>query len=1235
MATAALVAPIGAVGAASAAGNVPGTAVDTCEVIDDPGQYSLNQSLSNPGTSPCIVVESSDVIFDGRNETVDGATRGVMIGNGSSAVSNVTVRNLTVENADTGVQLSVATGSPNSDLVVRNVTMTDVSTGVHSASNQDQVPLVGISVHDSTIHTTGDGIRIDSQNDEQYDVELSGNVIDATAGSYGVEVAAPDDGTDVGLSMRRNEVTTSDSTGLDLALERSNAHTDLDLHHNRINVAGSGAVHAVGLENSELASDTNATVDLSVTNNTLGSPGDALFLYMAGDDGHQDVSIVDNVVTSDTRGFEAVAKGTNTSVGMTVTDNEIDAADGVYLDMAPDSIYDSYPNQTLDLDVRRNNLTGEARFDADGSGADADAVVANNTFDDASTSLRLNLVRDNATKAVDVRENRLNGSAFLNLGGGNGTTTLAATNNTVESGSTNLEVQIQPNDAPNQTVDATVRDNVVHGDWGINVYAGPPSSSTTLAVTDNRITSPDAGGSSEALLVRLDGDNLTAAADISRNTVLDGADEGIKATTAGVGTTAAIAVENNTIDAGADPVHLFPTGDDQDLDLDVRGNDLNVTTEGTNRQGVVVSDTGRNSALDVSATNNSIDSTLDGIELHLSHGEGDGDDPIDLEVRDNDIQTANDGVWIHDDDTNDAATDRNLTVDIVNNTIDSQESAIWLETRNNFGSDDVTVSDNQIDATNAAGVSLGLGGGEADINVTVDGNTVEADSFQGLQLTLGVEDSIFAGDPGPRNVTVTDNDVTADAEGIYLRAEEERMPVNATVTGNVVQSTDGILAEVSADEMHVDADLSRNDLTVQDDGLTMEAFAPNMTTAVRVADNDVAPGAQTGIALHGGDNDTATWTVRDNLVERADTGIELDGIQILDAPTFDVTVRSNDVVDATAVGLFVGPEGGSQARSGTVLVEGNDVSSDATTVRIGDGPVTGIELTRNRFDANGYGVENLNTTPGSAVDARDNYWGAADGPGSGGPYEDPATGTLADGTGSNVTNATPTVSNVRFDPYLTSPPSLQRAPNFTVAVDGTNSPVTVGEALRVSATVENTGRGSGVQDLSLSVGGSDRNSTRVTLSSGATATRTVVWNTTGASAGTYTATLATENQSAAIQVDLQAPSNSNTGGTGGSSSSGGAPAAGSGGGGGGGASGAAQVSRDTPASTSTPANTATESTTATATADATDTPAATTADSPTATETSASTPGETGPGFGVVVALVALLAAATLWTRRD
>ena len=403
-------------------------------------------------------------------------------------------------------------------------------------------------------------------------------------------------------------------------------------------------------------------------------------------------------------------------------------------------------------------------------------------------------------------------------------------------------------------------------------------------------------------------------------------------------------------------------------------------------------------------------------------------------------------------------------------------------------------SDNRIDVTDDS-LSLTLDGGGMDLNLSATNNTLTGKNQNGARLILA--NPTAPGTSGTRDVTLSNNDVTAGDQAIYMEAERNGLTVNLTALENNVTSTDqydpGILAAVSSDQMIVDADISENEIDVNGEGIDVELFSDNMNTTVTVSENVVNPGASTGVALRGGLGTTqnATWDVSDNSIDQAETGIFIENVKMRDAGSYDVTVQDNTVTNTSEVGLEIDSEVGSGApsQSGTVDVTRNNISSAATTVRINDdgGPVDGIDLSNNRFDANDWGVENLNTTAGY-VNATDNYWGASDGPGSPADLEDPVTGALADGGGSNVTERGGGVSNVHFDPYLTTPPDLSEPADFDVTVDSTNSPVTEGETLTVDATVENTGDQQGTQDVTLTVDGTDRVSDAIVEYIGGTTT---------------------------------------------------------------------------------------------------------------------------------------------------
>ena len=46
--------------------------ISSCTTISSTGEYVLDQNISNSGTSSCINITSSDVIFDGAGYTIDG-----------------------------------------------------------------------------------------------------------------------------------------------------------------------------------------------------------------------------------------------------------------------------------------------------------------------------------------------------------------------------------------------------------------------------------------------------------------------------------------------------------------------------------------------------------------------------------------------------------------------------------------------------------------------------------------------------------------------------------------------------------------------------------------------------------------------------------------------------------------------------------------------------------------------------------------------------------------------------------------------------------------------------------------------------------------------------------------------------------------------------------------------------------------------------------------------------------
>jgi parallel beta-helix repeat protein len=85
-------------------------AVSDCVVIKSPGYYELAEDIMNCTTKHCITITASDVVLDGAGHTIDGGYANasierfcIYVKNSSTALSNVTVKNLNVTGWNTGI----------------------------------------------------------------------------------------------------------------------------------------------------------------------------------------------------------------------------------------------------------------------------------------------------------------------------------------------------------------------------------------------------------------------------------------------------------------------------------------------------------------------------------------------------------------------------------------------------------------------------------------------------------------------------------------------------------------------------------------------------------------------------------------------------------------------------------------------------------------------------------------------------------------------------------------------------------------------------------------------------------------------------------------------------------------------------------------------------------------------------------------------------------------------------
>ncbi|NYT06079.1 MAG: PKD domain-containing protein, partial [Methanomicrobiales archaeon] len=203
----------------------PDTSITGCTVIDRPGTYYLANDIIGADCEAAILITAPDVTFDGNGHLISGAysgvSRGIYAFNATMALSNITVRNVTVsgwwqgidfQNVNGGrIELTDASGNDyigifllgSSGIAVdRNVASGNAGIGIslHYASNANVLTEntasgnnMGIDIYASAGNTiasssvTGNNRGIDLAGNAAENV-ISGNTI--TANSEGIGISA-------------------------------------------------------------------------------------------------------------------------------------------------------------------------------------------------------------------------------------------------------------------------------------------------------------------------------------------------------------------------------------------------------------------------------------------------------------------------------------------------------------------------------------------------------------------------------------------------------------------------------------------------------------------------------------------------------------------------------------------------------------------------------------------------------------------------------------------------------------------------------------------------------------------------------------------------------------------------------------------------------------------------------------------------------------------------------------
>ncbi len=116
------------------------TNINTCTPISSPGEYVLNQNIGNFAVTTCIEITSKDVIIDGASHYIIGnfamsGTYGIKVNNATNALTNVTIKNLTVTNWGNGIYFN----NVKNGRIVNNNVSSNILAGIFLGSSSENI----------------------------------------------------------------------------------------------------------------------------------------------------------------------------------------------------------------------------------------------------------------------------------------------------------------------------------------------------------------------------------------------------------------------------------------------------------------------------------------------------------------------------------------------------------------------------------------------------------------------------------------------------------------------------------------------------------------------------------------------------------------------------------------------------------------------------------------------------------------------------------------------------------------------------------------------------------------------------------------------------------------------------------------------------------------------------------------------------------------------------------------
>jgi len=304
------------------------TTITACGDISSSGLYELGNDLS-ASSGDCIDSSASDVILDGMGYTVDGASSSYSIDvQGSSTLSNVTVRNVSVTGAARGISVDDATDvhieAVDAYQNDRGIQFSDVGqsfindTTASNASSDAGILLFSgannVTVDNATVtDNPGDGFDVAGS-----DISINGSLIEDngdpsdTRVGAGIEAGRADN-----LTVTNNRIKNNSHA----IQEGSFDATDILVQNNRIAVQRDGVDFFEGSNwtiagnNFTRASTTDAPYgmyigapDVTVTDNEFYNLDTGVYTYSDSGDPTNEFSVVNNYFENLDRGL-VLSKG--------------------------------------------------------------------------------------------------------------------------------------------------------------------------------------------------------------------------------------------------------------------------------------------------------------------------------------------------------------------------------------------------------------------------------------------------------------------------------------------------------------------------------------------------------------------------------------------------------------------------------------------------------------------------------------------------------------------------------------------------------------------------------------------------------------------------------------------------------------------------------------------------------------------------------------------------------------